>query len=353
MIMKKGKFIILFIGLLVFLSVVFTIQYKNGIMAVDPNSKNIIDVLIPKGSTAKTVMKVLKSKDLIKSEFYYKVYLKLNSVGNIKAGTYKLSKNMDLKDIFKTLEKGSTYSPDEVKITFVEGLTINKYASIIEKYTNNKKEDVFNLINDEIYQNELISKYWFITDDIKNPRIYYPLEGYLFPDTYFFKNKNVTVKEIFDKMLKQTEAKLKPYKSKILKEKMNVHELLTLASMVELEGSTKENKKLVASVFYNRIRLKMRFDSDVTTLYGQRVDLKDHSKFNRNHKSDYNTYTITGYPVGPICSPSMIAIETVINPTKSDYIFFVSDKNRKMYFTKTEKQHLQIIKELKEKGLWL
>lgn len=352
--MKKLKYILIVLALITtVLSVVFVISYKNGIKAVDINDKREVLVTIPQGSTTNTIMKILLEKELISSELNFKIYLKLNKVGVFKASTYKLSKSMSLEEILDVLQKGNSFNPDEIKLTFIEGLTIKRYASVIAKFTNNTEKDVFDLLNDEKYQNELISKYWYITDDIKAPRIYYSLEGYLFPDTYIFRNKDVSVKEIFDKMLKQTENKLKPYKSKIQNNKLNIHEILTLASMIELEGSNKENKKVIAGVFYNRIKKNDFLGSDVTAYYGQGLEMKDHLKANHYKVDDYNTRVIKGYPASPICSPSIDAIEAAINPAETDYYFFVADKNRKIYFTKTLKEHNSIIQELMDKGLWL
>lgn len=352
--MKKLIYVLIaFVIVSTVAAVVFTMSYDNAIKAVDINNTEEIEVIIPPGSTSNQIITILDKKGLINGELYFKIYLKLNKVDNFKAGTYILSKNMDLKEIIAILEKGNSYNPDQIKIAFIEGLTIKKYAEVIEKNTNNKASDVLELLTDEKYLNELISKYWFITDDIKNPRIYYSLEGYLFPDTYIFKNKDVTVKEIFDKMLKQTENKLSKYKKEITSGKQSVHEILTLASIIELEGSNAENKKIISGVFHNRLKVNMMLGSDVTTFYGQRIEMKDHKIANYGVKDDYNTRVMTGYPASPICSPSMAAIEASINPTETKYYYFVADKNKKIYFAETYNKHLEIISDLKAKGLWL
>ena len=161
----------------------------------------------------------MKEKDLIKNELAFKIYIKLNKISNFQAGEYTLSKDMTAKEIAEALQKGILFK-DSYNITFVEGKTFKYVAKTIADNTNNTEEEVYAILKNEEYIDNLISKYWFITEDIKNKDIYYSLEGYLFPDTYAFESKDVTVKEIFNAMLDQMEKVLNPYKEKIRKRKI-------------------------------------------------------------------------------------------------------------------------------------
>lgn len=328
--------------------------YSNGIKAVSKDSSTI-EFEVKEGNNFYNIAEKLKSRDLIKSSFWYRVYIKLNNTPKIKTGTYKLNKNMSVKDIINILSD-SKKGIDGIRITFKEGYNIYDVIDQIQANTNNKEEDVIALLNDPEYIDSLINKYWFITDEIKNENIYYALEGYLFPDTYSFKD-NVTVKEIFNTMLDEMDKKLTTHKDAIEQSEYSIHQLLTLASIVELEGTTAEDRSMIASVFYNRLKANMNLGSDVTTYYGAKVRLSDRDLLASELKEEngYNTRnsSMNGkIPVGPISNPSLESIKAVIYPEQSEYYYFVADKNHKTYFTKTLAEHNKKIQELKEAKLW-
>lgn len=328
--------------------------YNLGLKAVSSSSSEVEFTV--DGGYYDTIPK-LKSAGLIRNELCFKLYVKIHKINNIQKGKYILNKNMSVKEIIEVFNKGNNYNPDSITITFKEGKHMRSIASTIEENTNNKAEDVFNLLNDKEYLNEVINTYWFIDDSILNPNIYYSLEGYLYPDTYEFKNKDVTVKEIFKTMLDQMGKKLEPFKSDIESSKYNVHQILTLASIVELEGAKSDDRKGVAGVFYNRLNSGMSLGSDVTTYYAAKVELseRDLYKAELDSVNPYNTRSSSmagKLPVGPICNPGIESIEAALKPTKSDYYFFVADKNGKTYFTKTNSEHTKKVSELKQAGLW-
>ena len=273
----------------------------------------------------------LKQADLIRSTTFFKIYLKLYNIKDLKAGTYELNKNMSLSEIIDKLKEGNNFNKDEISITFQEGITMRKVASIIASKTNNKEEDVMNLLKDTEYLNELINDYWFITDAILDSKIYYPLEGYLFPDTYRFNNKDVTVKEIFDKLLKQMDNKLTPLKEEIESNKYNVHEILTIASIVEKEVKNKEDyREKVASVFINRLNRGMSLGSDVTTRYSLKIDdakqVLKKSEYAQENAYNTRSSSMAGkLPVGPISTVSESSIKAVLNHKDTDYIYFIAN----------------------------
>ena len=353
--MKKRKFKPLFFIIVVVLIIgIFVGGYFFFTGPVNINDKKDIEVEIKSGTSTNGIAKILKEKGLIRSTNVFKVYLKINKVNNLKASTYLLNKSMNLKTIVKELENGSNYNPNKVVITFKEGERVTDYAKLIEKKTNNSYDDVINTINDKEYLNELISNYWFLTDKILNNDIYYSLEGYLAPETYFFDNKEVTVKEIIETMLKQEEKALSKYKDKISNDP---HYYVTMASIVELEGTTLENMKTITSVFENRLNKGMSLGSDVTTYYGLQVAMtSDLTSEQFSSVNGYNTRSTTmmgKMPVGPISNPSKEALEASINPDKSDYYYFVADKYGKVYFTRTLQEHNQKVAEIKKNGDWI
>ncbi len=357
--MKKRKLKIIpclifgVILLLIIAVVSLFIAYNVGISKVN-NSDKVIEFNVPENATYYSLSYNLKKKNLIKSEFFYKIYLKLNKPSNLKAGNYSLKSNMDLNEIIKILSNDPNYKSD-IRITFKEGLNMRNIIKIITQNTKITESDILLKLNDENYLNELIKKYWFLTNEIKNKDIYYSLEGYLFPDTYDF-NKNVTIDKIFDAMLDNTQKKLQPYKTSINNSKYTYHQLLTLASIVELE-SVGNDRSGVAGVFYNRLNNNWSLGSDVTTYYGAKIDINERDLY-QAELDDYNAYNTRNsqmagkLPIGPICNPGIDSVAAVLNPTKSNYFYFVADKNKKTYYSKTYNEHLAIINKLKKDDLW-
>ena len=158
-------------------------------------------------------------------------------------------------------------------------------------------------------------------------------------------------------MLDETNKQLEPFKNDIINSKYTMHQILTMASIVELEALNKNDRASVASVFYNRLNINMPLGSDVTTYYASGVDMseRDLTVNELNAVNSYNTRSTTmagKLPVGPICNPSISSIEAALHPAATDYYFFVADKNGNVYYTKTNREHEQKILELKNKGLW-
>ena len=350
------KIIICVVAIILLITIIGLIWYVASISKVSKKDDEI-EVTIPLGSGTNKIAEILKENKLIKSKTAFKLYVKLNKVTNFQAGKYYLKQNMNVKEITQMLQTGIMHDPNQLSITYIEGKNMRWLAKKIEETTNNSQEAVMQVLSDENYINSLIDKYWFLTDEVKQEEIYYSLEGYLFPDTYAIKNKDVTVEEIFEKMLDKMEDVLEEYKSEIEKSKYSVHQILTIASIIETESMNSEGRKDVSSVIYNRLNRGMAIQSDVTTYYAVKVDMGERDLYQKELDT-YNAYNTRGpnmegkLPIGPVASVSKSSIEAALEPNNTDYIFFVADKNGKLYFTKTASEHNRIISELKEEGLW-
>lgn len=354
--MKKYK-IILF-SFLSILTVAFLIgfYYKYQISPVSKNSEKVI-VEIKEGSII-SIGETLYENNLIKSTLIFKIYVKLNKINSLKSSVYELNRNMSLSEIIDILEKGNSYNPNQILVTFKEGLNIRKIANVVSSETNVSYDDFIATVGDKKYIDELISKYWFLTDDIKNSKIYYPLEGYLFPNTYAFLNKDITAKDIIETMLDETDKQLTKYKSSLINNKYSIHEIMTLASIVELEGASSNDRSAVAGVFYNRINDKWSLGSDVTTYYYLKIDdFKVSLNGNKNlYTCDgaYNTRctSFIGLPIGPISNPGIESIDSVINYDKHKYYYFVADCTGKTYLNTNSTGHYNTIQKLKSENNW-
>ena len=355
--MKKYKIIV--VSLVILLTLLFLVgfYYNYQISPVSRKSEKVVVEIKP--GTIASIGEILHKNKLIRSVFIFKLYVKLNGINDLKASTYEFNRNMKLKKIVDMLEEGNAYNPDEVRITFKEGLNVRKIAKLIDENTNNSYDDVINLMADSEYIDSLINKYWFLTDSIKNNKIYYPLEGYLFPNTYAFLNKDVTVKEILEKMLDEMDKQLTKYKDKIENNKeFNIHEIVTLASIVELEGANADDRAGVAGVFYNRLKDGWVLGSDVTTYYYLKIDnFKESLNGNKNLYTCDNAYntrctSFVGLPVGPISNPGLESLDATINYTEHNYYYFVADCKGKTYLNKDATGHYNTIQKLKNENNW-
>ena len=355
--MKKFRNIAVILVIICFVVIIASCTYYNINIGKVSDDTTLKEITIKEGSIG-SIAVTLKEQNLIKNITIFKLYTKLTNKTNLKAGIYELSEDMGVKKIVDVLETGSKINPNEVSITFKEGINIRKIATLIEENTNNTYEDVLTKLNDQKYINGLIEKYWFLTDNIKSNKIYYPLEGYLYPNTYRFSSKDVSVEEIFEKMLEEMDKKITPYKEEIQKSDLNVHEILTLSSIVELEGAKANDRKKVAGVFYNRINDGWSLGSDVTTYYALKIDdfktslTEDKGLYKCDYAYNTRCDKFIGLPVGPICNPSIESIEASIEPEKHNYYYFVADCKGQVYLSKNSTEHYNIINKLKKENNW-
>lgn len=354
----KKSWLIVFSFLITFIIVVIlgVCFFVYGLSPVS-NSDEVIRFTVDSGHSYLTLTEQLKEEKLIRSGLVYKLYIKMTNPNPVEAGTYELKPSMGVKEIVSVLSGGSQINANVIQVTFPEGKNMRGIARIISENTNNTEDEVFSTLTDQAYLDELIQKYWFLTDEIKNESIYYSLEGYLFPDTYEFISRDVSVKEIFEVMLDHTSEKLEPYKTDIENSSYTMHEMLTLASIVELEASNSDDRAGVAGVFYNRLNNGWSLGSDVTTYYAVKIEMSDRDLY-QSELDDFNAYNTRSsqmagmLPVSPICNPGLESIVAAINPTSHNYYYFVADKNKKTYFSTSSYEHDSTISWLRSEGLW-
>ena len=351
--MKKKLLIIIGVILVVIAGLIAL--YFYGLSPVSKDNE-IVEFSIASGESKKDIVDALDEAGLIKSKISAYIYVGLHRSLNLQAGTYELSPNMSLKEIMTIFDKGDIANDTETfTLTFVEGRRLTNYASMIAEATNTTAQDVLTVMSDKTDLQELIGKYSFLTNDILNPEIYYPLEGYLFADTYEF-YKDSSIKDIIETMLNGMASVLNDYQEDITNSGYSIHEILTLASIVEQEGINGADRAGVAGVFYNRLAANMSLGSDATTYYGVKKDFSDdlyNSEINDNNPYNTRLASMAGkLPIGPICSPSRESILAVLEPAEHDYYYFVADKNGDTYFMKTYAEHEAKVSELQASGLW-
>ncbi len=356
---KKGYIILGIIFLVILIGIISSVMWYNLEMK-QPNknsSQNINAIVeIKSGISTNEILNTLKKNGVIKNKLASKIYLGLHEVKNLQAGKYSFTGNETLPEVVEILSSGKVMD-ETVTITFLEGKNMRYIASTIAEKTNNTTNDVYKVLENKTYIENLIEKYWFLTESIQDTSIYYPLEGYLYPDTYSFENKDVDVKTIFEKMLDKMDKVLTKHKKNIQQSKYSVHEILTMASIVELEGNNSKNRSQIARVIYNRLDSNMSLGSDVTTYYAIKVDMSERDLYTKEINT-YNAYNTRGpkmegkLPIGPISTVSEESITAVLSPVNGEYLYFVADKNGDIYFSNTYEQHQETIEVLKKKGLW-
>lgn len=321
--------------------------YHNGIKAVSSKDKEVI-VTIPKGSSGSNILEILNKKDLLKSPMCAKMYLKLNSY-DFKSNVYILNKNMDLEKIMTILEGNDKEYISNTKITVLDGQTIPEYAQIIAKQTGIDENKILEKWTDQTYLKQLINKYWFLTDDILTDGIYYPLEGYLAPETYFLTQED-DIESITKMMLDQMEKHLQKYKTqiesfKVGNQTLSIHQFMTLSSIVQRESPTNsQDQQLIAGVLINRLNAQMPLQCDVTVNYGNQVVKIAVTHNDLNNDTKYNTYKYKGLPVGPISAVSTDMIKSVLNYKESEYYYFFATQDGKVLFAKTYEEHQANVK---------
>ncbi|TMR65397.1 endolytic transglycosylase MltG [Streptococcus pseudopneumoniae] len=357
---KKSHVKAFVISFLVFLALLsaggyFGYQYvQSSLQPVDASSKQYVTVGIPEGSNVQEIGTTLEKAGLVKHGLIFSFYAKYKNYTDLKAGYYNLQKSMSTEDLLKELQKGGTDEPQEpvlATLTIPEGYTLDQIAQAVGQLQGDFKEpltaDAFLAkVQDENFISQAVAKYPTLLESLpaKDSGARYRLEGYLFPATYSIK-ESTTVESLIDEMLAAMDKNLSPYYSTIKSKNLTVNELLTIASLVEKEGAKTEDRKLIAGVFYNRLNRDMPLQSNIAILYaqgklGQNISLAEDVAIDTNIDSPYNVYKNVGLMPGPVDSPSLDAIESSINQTKSDNLYFVADVTEgKVYYANNQEDH--------------
>ena len=286
-------------------------------------------ITIPFGQGLNRIAKTLEKEEIISSQVYFKFYTKFkNFEKKIQAGEYLLSASKSPEQILEILTRGKVKL---YKITFPEGLTLKETAGLLEKSGRCNGSAFESLCHDRSFIGSL---------GLKLPS----LEGYLFPDTYFFP-KQTTCETIIRTMLQHFNNTFTPkWNARADELGLSVHEVVTLASIIEKETGDASERPLISSVFHNRLRKNMRLESDPTVIYGIKNFDGNIKRKHLKMVTPYNTYQIKGLPAGPIANPGALSLSAALYPARSDYLFFVSRKDTTHQFSKTIQAHRKAVK---------
>ncbi len=290
---------------------------------------------VPQGRSFHQIANQLQEKGVILSSFKMRLVARITGLdGKVKRGEYRLNRAMTPQEVLSVLISGKSI---QYPVTFPEGSNIFEMAAILEQKGLFKAEDFLKACRSKDVIRELLGI------EVSS------LEGYLYPETYKI-TKYTTLNELLVTMVgnfKQVYSLLEnqhPDRMQMFAR----HEMVTLASMVEKETGAPEERPTIASVFYNRIHKSMKLQSDPTIIYGIWADTgkykKNISRDDIDRPNRYNTYTVPKLPFGPIANPGREALEAVMKPAKTDWLFFVSRNDGTHIFTRTYEEHLKAVK---------
>ncbi len=319
--LKKITSVIGILLLAAFLFVFFEIY-----IPINPISHETITYTVPKGWGDHDIAKDLEKLGIIRSDYFFRFYVIISlQYSSLQAGKYNLSPRMSTYKIVKKMVQGDVLKN---KLVIPEGWDIKDIAEYLESKGICSKDDFIQLSNKDFSQ-----EFDFLKDKPKNVG----LEGYLFPDTYEV-SEGQTCQDIIITMLANFEKKLTPeLREQIINQEKSIFDIVTMASMIEKEVKTLEDKKIVSGILWKRLKIGMPLQIDATINYitGKNdpgVAIKD-TKID----SPYNTYRYKGLPKGPISNPGIDSIAAALNPTDSPYWFYLSDG--RTIFSKTLEEH--------------
>ena len=293
---------------------------------------------------------MLEEEGLIRSSTAFSLCVRVEgAAANLQAGVHELSPSMTLKEIVDALQEGAEEA-GLVKVTVNEGLTVDQIADVVAANTSYSAQDFLDLMNDQDFLAQLVQEYPILSDSYNNPNVRYVLEGYLFPATYDFASGE-TLESLVTQMVDKTNDVLAKYQTEIDASSYSLQDIMSIASLVEKEGQTTKDRKLIAGVFYNRLDQGMAIQSDISVLYALGTHKEMVTYEDLEVDSPYNLYLNTGLPPGPLNSPSEDAIAAALEPTDSDYLYFYANIDTgEVFYTDDYEQHLKWQQEYEETG---
>lgn len=325
---KKGSWLVIAFVFFVLLLVVY--QYLINKPNASQGQQTL--VAIEPGKGLNEISQELKNQGLISSSWLFQFYVWREGINNrLKSGQYYLSPTLTIKEIAAALFVGPN-SKQEKTLTFIEGWNNIQVAQYLESQGFGSAPDFINLVQ---RKQDWWDQYSVLVSRPKDR----DLEGYLFPDTYRVYS-DATPSEIVEKMLDNLEAKLTvDLRNEIGRQGKTIHQILTLASILEKEVSADSDRRMVADIFYKRLESKIPLQTDSTVNYVTGKSDSRASAEDLKVDSAYNTYKYKGLPPGPICNPGLAAIMAAIYPSKNSYWYFLTTPDGKVIYSKNFEEH--------------
>jgi len=296
-------------------------------------TEKIVEILPGQGFSA--VLQTLEKEGIVDDPLRFRLIARFKGYDRqIKAGEYLLSLSLSPLEILETIAKGKTYLR---RFTIPEGYTLRQIALAVSQAGLGKESEFMQLVSDA----EFIKKAGIKADT---------LEGYLFPDTYFFP-KSTGIPNILMTMIRRFRSVFTAEWEKRAQETgFSLHEMVTLASIIEKETGIAAERPLISSVFHNRLKKKMRLQTDPTVIYGIADFDGNLTRKHLETLTPYNTYQIRGLPPGPIASPGEKSLHAALWPAQTSYLYFVSKGDKTHEFSANIEDHNRAVRKYQLSG---
>lgn len=349
-VVRKIVAICLLLLSIAFIGVGISVYYyaKSGLAPIDETNEELIDIQIPIGSTSMKIGNILEEHGLIKNASFFRYYVRYKNESGFQAGDYQLSKSMDLDEITAALKEGTVFKEYALSFTVPEGRWLEDTLKIIADETSHELEVIEEKITDPEYLETLIDRFDILTEAILDEDIRWALEGYLFPARYDFVDENPTIETIIETMLQRTEQIVEKFLGDIEESEYTIHEIITLASIIEGEANKAEDRYLVSGVLYNRLEINMALQVDPTVAYAHGEHFTRTLNVHLEIDSPYNTYLYPGIPVGPVNNPGEASIKAAIEPSDHNYFYFYAKSDGEVKYTETYQQHQEVLREFRD-----
>lgn len=302
-----------------------TFTYLNTAKNPIKSKQDVVTITVGEGEGLYSLLNKLENEDIIKNKVFIKLYLKLNNDdSNIVPGTYTVDSSVSLNELLKVLKTEDT-SKNQVKVTIPEGYNIEQMGEKFEEAKLFTKEEWLSAV-----------KSYKTPSFVKNSdKTRYSLEGYLYADTYMFKN-DAKPNDVIEIMLTKFKAIIEQVQKETGKaiSENDMSRIITIASLIEEESRIDEDRNQISSVIYNRLNKGMKLQLDATVLYAHGKHLEKVYYKDLEIQSPYNTYYVNALPIGPIASPGIKSIKAAVQPDNTDYLYYLLTPDKKShYFT--------------------
>ncbi len=291
-------------------------------------------VVVPPGASLRRTAEILREESVISDKNLFMILGRFYRKGkSIKAGEYQFTTSMLPIEVLEKLQDGKIYFRTT---TIPEGYTSYQVADLLAKQ---------GFVNKEAFLNLVFNKEFAASLNVRADS----LEGYLYPNTYYI-HRGMDEKGILKKMVQEFWKVMTPELQQEIKQKgTSIHEIVTLASIIEKEAQVSEERELISAVYHNRLKIKMKLDSDPTVIYGLKNFNGNLTKADLQKKTPYNTYKRRGLPPGPIANPGRPSLVAAIRPANVKYLYFVARNDGTHKFSTNYNDHLRAVREYQKR----